>query len=78
MNPVSYILKARIQRGWKIVILSFLLAAFIGLPLMFLASFISSGFLQTGLGLVSIFIVVAGLVSMIGGFFIVLYDLYKS
>ncbi|WP_223670452.1 TMEM134 family protein [Kangiella shandongensis] len=78
MNPIKYILKAKIQRGWKIVILSFLLAAFIGLPLMFLASFVPSGFLQTSLGLVSIFVVVAGLVSMIGGFFIVLYDLYKS
>lgn len=78
MNPLNYILKAKIQRGWKIVIFSFILAAFIGLPLMFLASFIAAGALQTALGLVALFIVVAGLVSMIGGFFIVLYDLYKS
>ena len=68
MKPLNFILKAKIQRGWKIVILSFLLAAFIGLPLMFLASFIAAGALQTTLGLVSIFIVVAGLVSMMGGF----------
>ena len=78
MNPLNYILKAKIQRGWKIVIFSFILAAFIGLPLMFLASFIAACALQTALGLVAIFIVVAGLVSMIGGFFIVLYDLYQS
>ncbi len=78
MKPLNFILKAKIQRGWKIVILSFLLAAFIGLPLMFLASFIAAGALQTTLGLVSIFIVVAGLVSMMGGFFMVLYDLYQS
>ncbi|AKE51764.1 hypothetical protein [Kangiella geojedonensis] len=78
MKPLNFILKAKIQRGWKIVILSFILAAFIGLPLMFLASLIAAGALQTVLGLVSIFIVVAGLVSMMGGFFIVLYDLYQS
>ena len=78
MKPLNFILKAKIQRGWKIVILSFLLAAFIGLPLMFLASFIAAGALQTTLGLVSIFIVVAGLVIMMGGFFMVLYDLYQS
>ena len=70
MKPLNFILKAKIQRGWKIVI--------IGLPLMFLASFIAAGALQTTLGLVSIFIVVAGLVSMMGGFFMVLYDLYQS
>ena len=45
---------------------------------MFLASFIAAGAMQTALGLISIFIVVAGMVSMMGGFFIVLYDLYKS
>ncbi|AOE49554.1 hypothetical protein [Kangiella sediminilitoris] len=78
MNPVKYILNAKLQRGWKIVLLSFILTAFIGLPLMFLASFFPSGFMQTGLGLVAIFLIVAGLISMIGGFFIVLYDLYKS
>ena len=78
MNPLLFIFKTNIQRGWKVVIFSFILAAFIGLPLMFLASFIDPGALQTALGLVSIFIVVAGLVSMIGGFFIVLYDLYQS
>ncbi|GAA4351715.1 hypothetical protein [Kangiella taiwanensis] len=78
MNPLNYILKAKIQRGWKIVIFSFILAAFIGLPLMFLASFIAAGALQTTLGLVSIFVVVVGLVSMMGGFFIVLFDLYQS
>ena len=78
MKPLNFILKAKIQRGWKIVILSFILAAFIGLPLMFLASLIAAGALQTVLGLVSIFIVVAGLVSMMGGFFMVLYDLYQS
>ncbi|WP_345291551.1 hypothetical protein [Kangiella marina] len=78
MKPLNFILKSKIQRGWKIVILSFILAAFIGLPMMFLASFIAAGALQTILGLVSIFIVVAGLVSMIGGFFMVLYDLYQS
>ncbi|GAA0214566.1 hypothetical protein GCM10009123_22160 [Kangiella japonica] len=78
MKPLNYILKAKIQRGWKIVIISFILTAFIGLPLMFLASFIGAGAIQTILGLISIFIVVAGMVSMIGGFFIVLFDLYKS
>ncbi|RDX37048.1 hypothetical protein DZA50_02730 [Kangiella sp. HD9-110m-PIT-SAG07] len=78
MKPLNFILKAKIQRGWKIVIISFILAAFIGLPLMFLASLIAAGTLQTTLGLVSIFIVVVGLVSMMGGFFMVLYDLYQS
>ncbi|MBV36963.1 hypothetical protein [Kangiella spongicola] len=78
MKPLNYILNAKIQRGWKIVIFSFILTAFIGLPLMFLASFIAAGAMQTALGLISIFIVVAGMVSMMGGFFIVLYDLYKS
>lgn len=78
MKPLNYILNAKIQRGWKIVIISFILTAFIGLPLMFLASFIAAGAMQTAIGLISIFIVVAGMVSMIGGFFIVLFDLYKS
>ena len=78
MKPLNYILNAKIQRGWKIVIFSFILTAFIGLPLMFLASFIAAGAMQTALGLISIFIVVAGMVSMMGGFFIVLFDLYKS
>lgn len=77
MNPIHYILQSKLQRGWKVVIFSLILAAFIGLPLMFAAAYLPEGGLKVGLGLVSIFIVVAGLVSMIGGFLIVLYDLYR-
>lgn len=78
MNPIKFILKSKLQRGWKIVVFSLILAAFVGLSLMFLATYLPEGGLQIGLGLLAIFVVVVGLVSMIGGFLIVLYDLYKS
>ncbi|WP_417446684.1 hypothetical protein [Kangiella sp.] len=78
MNPIEYIITSRIPRGWKIVILSLVLALFIGLPLLWGSAFLPEGGFQVFVGLIALFLVIAGLVSMIGGFIVLLVDIYRS
>ncbi|HEY9031806.1 MAG TPA: hypothetical protein VIM93_10630 [Kangiella sp.] len=78
MNPIEYIITSRIPRGWKIVSLSLVLALFIGLPLLWGSAFLPEGSFQVFVGLIALFLVIAGLVSMIGGFIVLLLDIYRS
>ncbi|MHC9510935.1 hypothetical protein [Kangiella sp. M94] len=78
MNPIEYIITSRMPRGWKIICLSFAMALFIGLPLLWGSAFLPEGGFQVLVGLVALFIVVAGLVSMIGGFIVLLVDIYRN
>ncbi len=78
MNPIEYIITSRIPRGWKIVSLSLVLALFIGLPLLWGSAFLPEGGFQVFVGLIALFLVIAGLVSMIGGFIVLLVDIYRS
>ena len=78
MNPIEYIITSRIPRGWKIVSLSLVLALFIGLPLLWGSAFLPEGGFQVFVGLIALFLVIAGLVSMIGGFIVLLLDIYRS
>jgi len=78
VNPIEYIITSRMPRGWKIICLSFAMALFIGLPLLWGSAFLPEGGFQVFVGLVALFIVVSGLVSMIGGFIVLLVDIYRS
>lgn len=78
MNPIEYIITSRMPRGWKIVSLSFIVALFIGLPLLWGSTFLPEGGVQIFVGLIALFLVVAGLISMIGGFIVLLVDIYRS
>ncbi|ACV26387.1 hypothetical protein [Kangiella koreensis] len=78
MNPIEYIITSRMPRGWKIISLSFAMALFIGLPLLWASAFLPEGGFQVFAGLAALFIVIAGLISMIGGFIVLLVDIYRS
>lgn len=78
MNPIEYIITSRMPRGWKIISLGFAMSLFIGLPLLWGSAYLPEGGFQVFAGLVALFIVIAGLISMIGGFIVLLIDIYRS
>ncbi|NVK22703.1 MAG: hypothetical protein HWD86_09315 [Kangiellaceae bacterium] len=78
MNPFTYITRSALPRGWKVVLISLLIAILSALPLLLLTAYSPEQEIPLVLGFISMFGVICGLISMIGGFLIILFDIYKQ
>ena len=78
MNPFTFILKSKLLRGWKCVVIGLLITMLSALPFLIISAYAPEFDVPQALPWVALLGVMAGFITMVIGFIVLLYDIYTG